>query len=85
MICGEFCFEDNGGSCGHGRNVGGNGGCGDGVNVGCGGGPYKTPTRPLQPIFTLKWLWWQLLWVGLLNSSVFVMGLVVVLVVVIWL
>ena len=44
MICGEFCFEDDGGGSGDSGSVGGSGGSGDGVNVGCGGGQEKTPT-----------------------------------------
>ena len=81
MSCSEFNFEDNGGGCGDGGSVGGSGGVADGGNVGCGGGQEKTPTT----LFTLKWCWWQLLWVRLLNFSVFLVVLVVVLVVIIWL
>ena len=77
MICGEFCFEDDGGARGNGGSgVGGHGG-----NVGCGGGQEKTPTtNVITEVVVVK-----LLWVGLLKLSVFLVGLVVVLVVVIWL
>ena len=43
MICGEFCFEDDGGRCGDGGSVGGNGNGGNGGNKGCDGGQEKNP------------------------------------------
>ena len=82
MICSEFCFEDDGGGCGDGGSVGGSCVGGDGGNVIV----VVGKRRPLQlAILTLRWCWWQLLWVGLLNLSVFLVGLIVVLMVVIWL
>ena len=51
MICGEFCFEDDGGGCGDGGSIGGCGGGGDvGMLVVVVGN-----RRPLQSILTLKW------------------------------
>ena len=48
MICGEFCFEDDGGGCGGVGSVDGSVGGGDGGNVVLGGGQEKTPTTNLD-------------------------------------
>ena len=42
MICGEFCFEDDGGVCGDGGSIGGCGG---------GGGPLPDPPPTPSPVF----------------------------------
>ena len=44
MICGEICFEGDGGGGGDGGSVGGNGNGGNGGNKGCDVGQEKNPT-----------------------------------------